>query len=130
MTHSSGADREPTIAELRSGLRSFVEERSWEGFHDPKNLAMALASEVGELVALLRWVNNTESDGAARSEPLRSRLAEEIGDVGILLLLLCDRLDVRLEGVIDRKLALNAKKYPADLSFGRPDPPALEPSPS
>lgn len=43
-------------------LRAFVREREWEQFHDPKNLAMALASEAGELAAELRWVPNTDAD--------------------------------------------------------------------
>ena len=58
---------------LMQELRSFVTEREWEQFHDPKNLAMALASEVGELLAEYRWVRNVEADSFSTGETQRDR---------------------------------------------------------
>ena len=71
-------DVESLIAELRQ----FVAERDWAQFHDPKNLAMLLASEVGELVAEYRWVASDAADAHARDGEARARIADEIGDVG------------------------------------------------
>jgi dCTP diphosphatase len=104
-------------------LRSFVAERDWSQFHDPKNLAMLLASEVGELLAEYRWVSNQEADAASRQPELRARVAAEIGDVGIALLLLCDRVGVDLTEAMAAKLEQNRRKYPADKVRGRADPP-------
>ena len=64
-------------------LKSFVAEREWEQFHDPKNLAMAVASEAGELLAEYRWVPNGESDSYSKGEAARKRIAAEVADVGI-----------------------------------------------
>jgi NTP pyrophosphatase (non-canonical NTP hydrolase) len=72
-------DVEPLIAELRQ----FVAERDWAQFHDPKNLAMLLASEVGELVAEYRWVASDAADAHALDGEARARISDEIGDVGI-----------------------------------------------
>lgn len=101
-------------------LRSFVGEREWEQFHDPKNLAMAVASEVGELVAEYRWVTNTEADSYSKGEAQRIRIAAEVADVGIGLLLFCDRLGIDLVEVMKEKIALNRRNYPVEQSRGRP----------
>ena len=82
----------PSASHLSEQVVAFASRRQWERFHDPKNLAMALATEAGELLAPLRWVRNEDSDTLARTEPTRTHLLDEMGDVAILLLLLCDRV--------------------------------------
>ncbi|MES1204989.1 MAG: nucleotide pyrophosphohydrolase [Pseudomonadota bacterium] len=104
-------------------LRAFVAERDWRQFHDPKNLAMLLASETGELVAEYRWVAGDDADAHSREPGARARIAAEIGDVGIALLLLCDRIGVDPLLAMRDKLARNGEKYPADTSRGRSSPP-------
>ena len=80
------------IEALIADLRQFVAERDWSQFHDPKNLVMLLASEVGELVAEYRWVAGDAADAHSRDDgAARERIVDEVGDVGIALLLLCDR---------------------------------------
>ena len=79
----------PDIESLVTELRQFVAESEWSQFHNPKNLAMLLASEVGELVAEYRWVPDASADEHSRAEAARARIVDEIGDVGIALLLLC-----------------------------------------
>jgi len=108
-------DVESLIAELRQ----FVAERDWAQFHDPKNLAMLLASEVGELVAEYRWVASDAADGHALDGEARARIADEIGDVGIALLLLCDRTGIDLGQAIAAKIAKNRGRYPVETARGR-----------
>jgi NTP pyrophosphatase (non-canonical NTP hydrolase) len=108
---------------LLTELRQFVAERDWAQFHDPKNLAMLLASEVGELVAEYRWVASTAADAHSREPDARARIADEIGDVGIALLLLCDRTGIDLGDAVTTKLAKNRARYPADKSRGKPNRP-------
>ena len=110
--------------ELLTKLRQFVAARDWSQFHDPKNLAMLLASEAGELVAEYRWVKGDDADAHSRRPEPRARIAAEIADVGIALLLLCDRIGLDLGQAIADKLAANEARYPADKSRGRPDRPA------
>jgi dCTP diphosphatase len=104
-------------------LRQFVSEREWAQFHDPKNLAMLLASEVGELVAEYRWVTGAAADEQSRAAGPRARIADEIGDVGIALLLLCERTGIDLLQAMSDKLERNRGRYPVDQSRGRPDRP-------
>ena len=75
-------------------LRTFVSERDWEQFHDPKNLAMLLASEAGELLAEYRWIANGDADRWSKDPENLARIQAEIGDVGIALLMLCDRVGI------------------------------------
>jgi dCTP diphosphatase len=100
-------------------LRHFVAERDWSQFHDPKNLAMLLASEAGELLAEYRWVRNEQSDAFSQDPEARRRIADEIGDVGIALMLLCDRTGLDLQTAMREKLARNRQRYPVEYSKGK-----------
>ena len=115
-------DPDPLAAFLVE-LRAFVAEREWQPFHDPKNLAMLVASEAGELVAEYRWVRSEDADPRSRDPAARARIADEIADVGIGLLLLADRIGLDFVPALRAKLAKNAEKYPADASRGRSDRP-------
>jgi NTP pyrophosphatase (non-canonical NTP hydrolase) len=106
-------------ASLLEELRHFVAERDWSQFHDPKNLAMLLASEAGELLAEYRWVKNDESDAFSRDPQARQRIADEVGDVGIALALLCDRIGMDLQTAMRDKLARNRQRYPVEHSKGK-----------
>jgi dCTP diphosphatase len=113
--------RRDTLAHTTESLRQFVAEREWGQFHNPKNLAMTLASEAGELLSALRWVSDTESDHVLRSGTVRTRVQEEIADIAIALILLCDRADIDLIAAIEAKIAANAVNYPVESSRGTPD---------
>ncbi len=106
-------------ASLVEELRGFVAERDWGQFHDPKNLAMLLASEAGELLAEYRWISSDQADAFSREPEARQRIADEIGDVGIALLLLCDRTGIDLQAAMRDKLARNRLRYPVELAKGR-----------
>jgi len=106
-------------ASLVKELRGFVAEREWSQFHDPKNLVMLLASEAGELLAEYRWVRNDNADDFSREPEARQRIANEIGDVGIALWLLCDRIGIDLQAAMRDKLQRNRRRYPVELSKGR-----------
>ena len=95
-------------------LRQFVAERDWAQFHDPKNLAMLLASEVGELVAEYRWVAGAAADEHSRAGAPRARIADEIGDVGIALVLLCERTGIDLLRRCPTSWSRNRGRYPVE----------------
>src|SRR4029453_6672760 len=111
------------LDDLVAELRAFVSERDWAQFHDPKNLAMLLGSEVGELQNEYRWVPNTEADAVSREPEARARIAAEVGDVGLALLLLCDRIGLDLIEVMRAKLQRNREKYPVERARGRAERP-------
>jgi NTP pyrophosphatase (non-canonical NTP hydrolase) len=104
---------------IHEELDEFVAEREWERFHDPKNLAMAVASEAGELVEILRWVPGDDADRYAREPENRARIASEIADVAIFSLLLCRRIGVVLPDAILDKIARNRLNHPVERVRGR-----------
>lgn len=107
------------LDEIVERLRAFAADRDWAQFHDPKNLAMAVASEAGELLAEYRWIPNADADAWSLEPDNKHRVAIEVADVGIALLLLCDRVGVDLLEAIDEKIELNARNYPVSLSKGK-----------
>ena len=114
-------------ADILTEIRAFVEERDWSQYHDPKNLIMALTSEVGELAQLMRWVPNTESDSWGQSSENREKIEHEIADVAISLFMLVDRLNIDLPSAMMRKLEINRQNYPAELVRGRSERPPRPP---
>lgn len=92
-------------------LRRFAEERDWEQFHSPKNLAMALSVEVAELAEIFQWLSEEQS--LALDPGRRRRAEEELADVLVYLVRLADRLGVDLLEAAARKMADNERKYPA-----------------
>ncbi|UFS69482.1 nucleotide pyrophosphohydrolase [Geomonas sp. RF6] len=107
--------------DLLENLRRFVADRNWTQFHDPKNLSMLLASEVGELLAELRWVSNAEADSVLKQGEKRQRIEYELGDVYIALLLLAERVGIDLVSAAERKLAVNLANYPVETFYGVAD---------
>src|ERR1051326_8519744 len=117
---TNGADR---LAALQEPLRQFAAERDWHQFHDPKNLAMAIASEAGELLAELRWIKTNDADAHVAMDAHRTAIRQEVADVAIALLLFCDRTGIDLIDAITDKIELNRQRYPVDAAKGRSDRP-------
>lgn len=107
---------EPSLTTLRDQLRAFAQERDWDQFHSPKNLAMALIAEAGELVEHFQWL--TEAQSMALSEEQREQVAQELADVLLYLIRLSDQLDIDLAQAAAAKIKVNAEKYPADQARG------------
>ncbi len=109
--------RTDTLETLRARLADFAAERDWDQFHNPKNLAMALAGEAGELLEHFQWLTFEQAENLSRES--RTEVALEAADILLFLLRLCDKLGIDLAAAADKKLALNAKKYPVEKSRGR-----------
>ena len=101
-----------SIEVLRDKLRVFAKERDWDQFHTPKNLSMALIAEAAELVEHFQWVDGNTSH--LLEDRVRPSVEEEIADIFIYLVRIADKLDIDLYAAADRKIAINACKYPAD----------------
>ena len=106
-----------TLEDLRAKLDAFARERDWDQFHNPKNLAMALTGEVGELVEHFQWL--TPDEAANLPPETREEVALEAADVLLFLVRLCDKLGIDLGAAAERKLELNARKYPVAKSRGK-----------
>ena len=103
-----------TIASLQLQFRQFVAERDWEQFHNPKNLVMALAGEVGELTEIFQWLTQEESAAAMDDEGRAGQIRDELADVFAYLIRLADVLGVDLERAFTDKMIKNAHKYPVE----------------
>jgi len=105
------------MTELIEKIRRFNQQRDWEQYHSPKNLAMALAGEVGELLECFQWLTEQQSRNLTPEQ--RAAVEEEIGDVTIYLLNLADHLGIDLIEAAHRKLEQNARKYPIAKAKGQ-----------
>ena len=104
------------LRELRDALRGFAQARDWDRFHSPKNLAIALNVEAGELLEHFQWLGEEQS---RRIDPeTRQAVAHELSDVLLYLVQLADKLDVDLLSAATEKMKLNAVKYPVEAQRG------------
>lgn len=101
---------------IKLRLREFAKEREWDQFHSPKNFSMALIVECAELVEHFQWLTDEQSRNLP--EETLEEVSLEMADVMIYLIRLADKLNVDLLDVVDRKIELNAKKYPIEKSKG------------
>lgn len=101
---------------LRSKLAQFADERDWDQFHNPKNLAMALIAEAGELVEHFQWLSPQQAE--TLSAETKSEVELEIADVLLFLLRLADKLEIDPVAAAEKKMAQNAEKYPVEKSKG------------
>lgn len=107
-----------TLDELMRDVLRFRDEREWARFHTPKNLTMGLGIEAGELAELFLWKDDAEIAAALADPAYRERVAHELADVQVFLLLLAQATGIALDDAVRRKLALNAQKYPVDKARG------------
>jgi dCTP diphosphatase len=104
------------LTQLRDALRQFADERDWDQFHSPKNLASALAVEAAELLERFQWLTEDQSRKLPPEELARVR--EEMADVLNYLVRLADKLDVNLLDAARDKIKVNAAKYPVEKARG------------
>lgn len=112
-------DTATTVAELRTLVDDFVQDRDWSQFHSPKNLAMALAIEAAELMEHFQWCEVADSRQVAHQDAKRAAVAEEISDVLAYTLAIANSLGIDLSQSLRSKMVKNAEKYPIEQYRGR-----------
>ncbi len=105
-----------TIKDVQNRVEQFVNERDWQPYQSPKNLAMALTGEVGELVEHFQWL--TQEESANLNAEQLSEVQDEMADVFIYLIRLADKLEVDLIQAAESKIKKNAIKYPIEKAKG------------
>jgi dCTP diphosphatase len=106
----------PTIDALTAEIRAFRDARDWRQFHNPKELAVAITAEAGELLQHFVWQSPEQSD--RRVAERRNAIEDEIADVAILLFELADNSGIDLAAAMRAKLARNEARYPVDKARG------------
>ncbi len=105
-----------SIDQLRARVNQFVEARDWAQFHSPKNLAMAMIVEAGEVVEHFQWM--TEEGSRNLSAEQKELVGQELSDTLVYLLRIAEVCDIDLLEAANKKINLNAKKYPVDKAKG------------
>lgn len=108
-----------SINDLRARVNAFVEERDWAQFHSPKNLAMAMIVEAAEVVEHFQWM--TEEQSRQLDAETRLKVGEELSDTLVYLMRIAEVCGIDLIAAANRKIDLNAQKYPADKCRGSND---------
>lgn len=106
-------DERCTVERIKREVSRFIAERDWEQFHSPKNLSMAITIESAELMELFQWMEVDEARRKSGRPRLRRRIEEEIADIAIFTLSLCNTLGIDLSASVKAKLVKNRRKYPA-----------------
>jgi NTP pyrophosphatase (non-canonical NTP hydrolase) len=115
-------DQSTTVDALKKLVKEFVEERDWSQFHSPKNLSMALAIEVAELMEHFQWITLEASRELANNQPALDDVAEELADVMCYSLAIANELGIDISQAMQKKMVKNRIKYPAAEFRGRYGP--------
>ena len=110
-----------TIADLTRRLIAFRDERDWSQFHTLKNLLISLNLEASEMLELTQWKDDAALEAELHKPEVKARLEEEVADVFLYLLMICERAGIGLAEAANRKIDKNAAKYPAEKARGRAD---------
>lgn len=113
------SDAASSIDDLKSLVRKFVEERAWQPFHSPKNLAMGIAVEAAELMECFLWLDLPASYETVKDPAKRAAIADEMADVFCYLLNMSNVLGIDLSEALRAKMIKNAQKYPAEKYRGK-----------
>ena len=97
------------LEKLKNKVLQFVDDRDWDQFHSPDNLAKSISIEAAELLECFQWGNEYELEA----------VTDEMADVFIYLLDLANKLNVDLIDIADKKMDKNALKYPVDKAKGK-----------
>ncbi len=101
-----------SLLDLRTRINTFVEERDWAQFHSPKNLAMAMIVEAGEVVEHFQWMTEQESGNLNAEE--KEQVGQELSDTFVYLLRIAEVSGIDLIEAANKKIDINAKKYPVE----------------
>ena len=104
------------LKDLKKEVLDFARERDWDQFHNPKNLAMAVSIEAGELLEVFQWLTFDQAEHLDEKQQRQAK--EEIGDVMICLANLAARMDIDIMDAVASKLESNRHKYPVEKAKG------------
>ena len=106
------------LEDLLQKIQAFSDERDWSQFHTAKNLIIAVSAEVGELAEVVQWKSDQEAAEYLNTPEGKSKLSEEVADVAIYLLRICQQQNLNFIDIINKKMQVNAGKYPVGKSKG------------
>jgi dCTP diphosphatase len=106
------------LEEIMNAIHEFAEQRDWSQFHTTKNLVLAISAELGELAEIVQWRSDSELAEYLKTPEGKNKLSEEIADISIYLLRICQQLELNFLDIISKKIEVNTLKYPVEKSKG------------
>jgi dCTP diphosphatase len=104
--------------DLSNKIQDFSDARDWSQFHTIKNLILAVSAEVGELAEVIQWKSDEEVAAYLNTPEGKSKLSEEVADIAIYLLRICQQQKFNFVEILNEKMDSNSIKYPVDKSKG------------
>lgn len=109
-------DNKTTLSELKEVVKKFCEERDWDQYHNPKDLAIGIITESSELLEHFRFKSIKEVEEVIRQK--KEEISEELADILFFILRLAQRYDIDISTEFHKKIKNNTKKYPIEKSKG------------
>jgi len=107
------SDQNVTLEQMKVWVREFCEERGWDPYHGPKDLAIGLVTEASELLEIFRFVDEKKSLALVDEPASREKIADELADSIYFILRFSQMHGFDLSQSLKAKIIKNAKKYPA-----------------
>jgi NTP pyrophosphatase (non-canonical NTP hydrolase) len=111
-------DEDASVGQLKSLVADFCTARDWDRYHGAKDLAVGIVTEAAELLDLFRFKSDVEVESMLAGAPARAKAEHELADVLFFVLRFAQRYGIDLSGAFERKLALNAERYPIEKAKG------------
>lgn len=108
-----------TIEELKSEIRKFCQERDWDQFHNPKDLAIGISTEANELLDIFRFQSKEQIEIIMKQPESREHIEDELADTLFFLLRFAQMNRIDLHGVLKNKIEKNARRYSVEKSKGK-----------
>lgn len=112
-------DKARSINDLQETIKKFCEERDWDQFHNPKDLAIGISTEANELLDIFRFKSEEQMKAQFQEEVTRTHIEEEVADVLFFVLRFAQMNNIDLEKCVEDKLRKNEKKYPVEKIKGK-----------
>lgn len=103
---------------IKEKLKEFNKERDWDQYLNPKDILVALMSEIGELADLYKWLDKEEMAKVHKDPVAHAAISEEIADIFSYVLTLAEKAQVDILDTLDKKIEKNRARYPLDKSKG------------
>jgi len=107
-----------SVRTLMGAVRDFCTERDWDRFHSPKELAIGISTEAGELLEIFRFMDERQQSEMLADPQTREHIEDELADTAFFVLRFAQVTGIDLGRALERKIAKNARKYPADQCRG------------
>jgi NTP pyrophosphatase (non-canonical NTP hydrolase) len=105
------------LNQIKKEVVEFIKERNWEQFHTPKNLAIAIGAEAGELLECFQWKSDEDIKTMIDTRDVE-KMSDEIADIVIYSISLCNSMNIDLDEAIFDKIKKNGLKYPVEKCIG------------